>query len=229
MFTKKIIAVVIATVLPLSAQAGWGLSDIKSDITLGCDDAKDKAKCNQKALAKTAVTVGALVVASKVIYDLVVDFKSKEIDSEKEVNANYLKSNNSLPVNPEVTFYKTDIDPGKVVPVGKPTTIKSQLTVIAGTRSSKVIIEEKIVFFDNDDETKEVRSLIKKVNDKTKKAGTFENSFTFTLPVGMPQGVYKIKTSLIVDGVESAPQDNEMQVVLNVYQDGDYQISLVNY
>lgn len=229
MFTKKISAILIAAILPLSANAGWGLDAIKSTVKPDCEDSKDKAKCNQKALGNLAIKAGALTVASKLVYDLLIEFNTKEIASEKEVNDDYLKSNKTLPKEPTVTFYKTNVNPGTVVPVGKPTTIKSQLTVVAGTRSSEVNIEEKIVFFDNDDVTKEVRSLVKKVNEKTKKAGEFENSFTFVLPVGMPQGVYKIKTSLIVDGVESTPQDNEMQVVLNVYPDHSYQIAAVNY
>ena len=229
MFTKKITAILIAAILPLSANAGWGLDDIKKSIKPDCENSKDKAKCNQKAIANTAIKAGALIAASKLIYDLFIDFKTEEINSDEEVKEAYLKSNKSLPKTPKVTFYKTNIDPGKVVPVGKPTTINSQLTVVAGTNSSTVNIEEKIVFFDNDDVTKEVRSLVKKVNEKTKQAGAFENSFTFTLPVGMPQGVYKIKTSLIIDGVETTPQDNEMQVVLNVYQDRSYQIASVRY
>ncbi|KGJ94793.1 hypothetical protein [Colwellia psychrerythraea] len=229
MFTKKITAIVIAAILPLSANAGWGLDDIKKSVKPDCANSKDKAKCNQKAIANTAIKAGALIAASKLIYDLFIDFKTEEVNSEKEVKEAYLKSNKSLPKKPTVTFYKTNVDPGKIVPVGKPTTINSQLTVVAGSKSSNVDIEEKIVFFDNDDDTKEVRSLVKKVNEKTKQAGAFENSFTFTLPVGMPQGVYKIKTSLIVDGVETAPQDNEMQVVLNVFEDRSYQIAAVRY
>jgi hypothetical protein len=229
MFTKKITAIVIAAILPLSVNAGWGLDDIKKSVKPDCANSKDKAKCNQNALANTVVKAGVLVAASKLIYDLFIDFKTKEIHSEKEVNSGYLKSNKALPKKPKVTFYQTNIDPGKVVPVGKPTIINSQLTVVAGSSSENVDIEEKIVFFDNDDDTKEVRSLVKKVNEKTKKAGAFENSFTFTLPVGMPQGVYKIKTSLIVNGVETTPQDNEMQVVLNVFEDRSYQIAQVRY
>lgn len=229
MFTKKLTAVVIAAILPLSANAGWGLPDITKSLKPDCENAKDKAKCNQKALGNAAVTAGALTAASKLIYDLVIDFQTKQISSDKEVNDEYIKKNKSLPKEPTVTFYKTSIDPGKVVAVGKPTVINSQLTVVAGRNSSKMDIEEKIVFFDNDDSTKEINSLVKKVNTKNKVAGTFENSFTFTLPVGMPQGVYKIKTSIVVDGVESSPQDNEMQVVLNVYQDNSYQIAAVKY
>ena len=225
MFTKTTVAILVVAVIPLSANAGWGLDDLKKKLKPDCENAKDKAKCNRKALAKVAVKAGALTAASKLIYDLFISFNTKEVSSDKEVNDDYLKNNKKLPKEPTVTFYKTNIDPGKVVPVGKPTIINSQLTVIAGRSSSKVDIKEKIVFFDNDDNTKEVRSLIKKVNKKTKKAGGFENSFTFTLPVGMPQGVYKIKTSLIVNGVETSPQKNSMQVVLNVFEDNSYQIA----
>ncbi len=49
MFTKKITAIVIAAILPISANAGWGLSDLKKTIKPDCENAEDKAKCNQKS------------------------------------------------------------------------------------------------------------------------------------------------------------------------------------
>ena len=55
--------------------------------------------------------------------------------------------------------------------------------------------------------------MVKAVNKDTKKCGAFENEFTFTLPKGMPQGVYPIKTAVIINGVESTQVDSRMQLV----------------
>ncbi len=229
MLKKKISAILLASILPLSAQAGWGLSDLKDNLISDCDNAKDKAKCNREAAAGAAVKIGKVVIAAKVFYDLVIDFTSKQVKSEKEVNKEYLKTNKVLPKKTKITSYKTNIAPGKVIPLGKPASAHSKITIVAGTSNPTNLIQEKIIFFDNDDPTKELRSLVKDVNKKNKKTGAFENTFTFTLPEGMAQGVYKIKTSLIINGTESKPLNNEMQVVLNVFEDRSYQFASVAY
>jgi hypothetical protein len=44
----------------------------------------------------------------------------------------------------------------------------------------------------------------------------------------MPQGVYPIKTLVLVNGAASKPSSNKMQLVLNVDKDSNYEIVAVN-
>ncbi|MCP4326160.1 MAG: hypothetical protein GY951_00080 [Psychromonas sp.] len=228
MLKKTIAIAVLSALIPLTAQAGFGFNDIKPGILDECDNSADKAKCNKKAAVGLAIKVGAVVLAAKLIKELVIEFKSRQIKTEKEVNVEYLEKNEALPEEAKVDSYTTNIDPGKVVPVGKPTTINSQLTVVGSKHSKTTDIEEKIEFFDNEDTNLVINTLTKKVNEKSRLAGTYDNSFTFTLPEAMPQGVYKIKTLLIVNGKEFEPITNEMQVVLTVFPDKSYQYALVD-
>ena len=57
-------------------------------------------------------------------------------------------------------------------------------------------------------------------NEDTKRAGHYTNEFTFTLPEGLPQGVYPIKTTLILNGEENKTINNDLQLVLEVNSTG---------
>ena len=85
-------------------------------------------------------------------------------------------------------------------------------------------IEEQIVIFDNEDTTKELKSLTKVVNGETKRAGRYANEFSFTLPEGLPQGVYPIKTTLLLNGKTAKASSNDIQLVLHVDNLGQMQL-----
>ena len=228
MLKKTIAIAVLSALIPLTAQAGFGFDDIKPNFLSKCDNAADKAKCNREAAAGVAIKTAAVVTAAKLIKEMVIAFTTKQVKTEKEVKDEYLKKNKALPETPVISSYSTKLAPGKVVQAGKPSTINSLLTVIGSNNSKTTDIAEKIQFFDNEDTSLIINTLTKKVNAKTRIAGSYNNSFTFTLPKAMPQGVYKIKTSLIVNGKEFAPLTNEMQVVLTVFPDQSYQYALVD-
>lgn len=85
-------------------------------------------------------------------------------------------------------------------------------------------MQEKISIHDNEDPEKVIKSLVKTVNEATKKGGAFENEFSFVLPVGMPQGVYPVETAVLLNDKEVNREQNDMQVVLRVGPEGQYEI-----
>lgn len=165
--------------------------------------------------------IGAIVavgIAAKLIYDMVVEYKSKQVNDEGEVVEKYKKAHGALPAKPVLVAYESSIRPGEVVSVGKDISIQSKLEVVRSASSRNVDIQEKITIFDNEDNAKELKSLVKVVNENTKASGAFENEFTFKLPKGMPQGIYPVKTTVIVDGVEQTPVNSQMQLVFTEYE-----------
>jgi len=174
--------------------------------------------------SKRLKQIGAVVVigiAAKIIYDMVVDYRSKQVNDEEQVVARYLKEHGQLPQKPALVNYESSIVPGEVVSAGKEVSIQSKLEVVRSASSRSVDIQEKITIYDNEDNTKELKSLTKVVNQKTNNSGAFENKFTFKLPEGMPQGIYPVKTTVIVDGIAYPPVNTQMQIVNNYVRNRD--------
>jgi len=230
MFGRKTRVVMVAA-LSFTLLTGFGLKDLKKKIapdTDKCENRADKSKCKNKERLKSAAKVVAIGVAAKIIYDMVVEYTSIGVKGDHEIVEVYLKENKKLPKVPTLIAYKANILPNATVKVGKPVTVKSSLSVVPGRDSRTVKIEEKIEIFDNEDDKKVIKSLTKTVNGKESKAGAFENEFSFTLPKGMPQGVYPIKTAVVVDGKLQKPTTNKMQLVLHILEDAHYQIAYLD-
>ncbi|NVJ62371.1 MAG: hypothetical protein HWE27_18430 [Gammaproteobacteria bacterium] len=168
--------------------------------------------CKKKHLK----TIGALLavgIAAKVIYDMVVDYRSEQTRNDKQVVDKYKQNFKELPKEPTLVKYESNLLPGSVINPGSAVSIKSSLEVVRGKDKEQVEIKEKITIYDNEDPTKELKSLVKSVNQDTARCGAFENEFTFTLPKGMPQGVYPVTTTVIIDGKELQPVEKKMQLV----------------
>jgi len=169
--------------------------------------------CKKKDIQRIGTLV-AIGIAAKVIYDMVIEHQTQQVTNEKEVVDNYKKVHKTLPEEPLLLAYQSSIQPGQVVNAGADVSITSQLEVVRSAKSQTVEIQEKIIIFDNEDNSKEIKSLIKTINQETKRSGAFANEFKFKLPKGMPQGVYPIKTQVIIDGRAMQPVENKMQLVL---------------
>ncbi|PHS14790.1 MAG: hypothetical protein COA86_15465 [Kangiella sp.] len=157
--------------------------------------------------------IAAIGLAAKLIYDMVVNYQSKLINDEDKVIEKYKLAHGKLPEEPVVVAYESSIQAGNIVTAGNDITILSRLEVVRGASTPTLTIEEKITIYDNENKNKELKSFIKVVNSKTNASGTFENEFIFQLPMGMPQGIYPIRTVILVNGKAYIPVDNQMQLV----------------
>jgi hypothetical protein len=183
---------------------------------LGCGMSK-------KNLRKLGVIV-AVGIAAKLIYDMVVEHKATQVNDESDVVNKYKKTHKRLPNEPVLVAYQSDIRPGDVVKAGNQVSIISSLEVVRSESSRTVKIEEEITIYDNEDHSKPLKSLTKQVNQNTNASGAFQNEFTFKLPKGMPQGIYPVKTKVLLDGKAFEPVDAQMQLVLNETFNGGYQL-----
>lgn len=203
-----------ACVLLLAGFGPGDLSDIASD--KDCKKSADRKKCEKEKKLKTGAKVVAVGVAAKLIYDMVIEYKAKQTTSEEGVAADYKKQNKELPAVAEVVEYSSSLKPGAVVNAGKPVKVASSLVVVPGKDGKAVEIKEQIEIHDNEDNSKVLKTLTKVVNEGAKKAGAYRNEFRFTLPVGMPQGIYPVKTAVLLNGKVAKPSNNKMQLVLHV-------------
>jgi hypothetical protein len=178
--------------------------------------------CKNREHLKAIVKVAAVAVAVKLIADMVVKQRAKKVADEDKVVADYQKEHQNLPRYPTATEYTTSTLPGKVVEPGQEVVIQSDIVVVPGTQSKITLIEERLAIYDNEDNTKELKSLTKKVNKNNNTGGRYQNEFTFTLPEGLPQGVYPIKTELLLNGQVVDSSNNDIQLVMQVDAWGEY-------
>ncbi|MBI3561743.1 MAG: hypothetical protein HY080_08515 [Gammaproteobacteria bacterium] len=221
------------TVLVLTAMGmltGFGLGDVTNKLsgTDNCDKSSDPKRCEKERDLKTAGKIVAIGIAAKLIYDMIIDYTSSQVSDEDKVINDYKKVHEVLPPEPDVVQYSSTLKPSNVVSAGKAVIIDSDLVVVPSAKSKTVDIQERIDIYDNEKTDKTIKSMTKPVNAKTKKSGAFKNEFKFTLPVGMPQGVYPIKTMVLVNGKAFKPAENKMQLVLNVDNQQHYRIVAVN-
>lgn len=219
----SVISIIIIVSLPLILTSCIGLNEISNQFlesTLNCSGVSNAKRCKKKL--KKAVKIIAVGIAAKLIYDMVIDYKSRQISNEDKVINNYKKQHGALPEAPILANYSSSLKPGEIVTAGKKVQIVSSLEVIPGKNTRHIDIQERISIYDNEDHSKVLKSLTKPVNSKTRKSGAFKNEFTFTLPEGMPQGIYPIKTHVLIDEKVTQAVDNKMQLVLKINERRQY-------
>ena len=210
---------------------GFGLGDVSKTLSGGgndCSASKDKKKCEDNAKRQEAAKIIAKGAAAMMVTDMVIQYRSIQTSSEEKVKKEYMLTHKALPKEPQVVKYTSSIKPGQIVKAGKEVLVDSELVVIPGTKTEATEIQEQITIYDNENNDKSLISLTKPVNKKTRKSGAFKNDFKFTLPIGMPQGVYPIKTLVLLNGKSVNPVSNKMQLVLNVDQNQQYRIVATN-
>ncbi|MET0357318.1 MAG: hypothetical protein ABW044_11095 [Cellvibrio sp.] len=215
MKVKKVIAL-SAAVLFASQSYAVDLKDVGRAFDKSHKCKNDDQGCKNREHLKTAAKVAAVAVAVKYIADMIVEHRSKKVADEEGVVSEYKTKNQNLPEKAQASVYNTNALPGSVVEPGKKVLIQSDIVVVPGRQQKDTLIEERLAIFDNEDNTKELKSLTKGVNEETKRAGHYTNEFTFTLPEGVPQGVYPIKTTLFLNGEEIQTINNDLQLVLEV-------------
>ncbi|WP_339074510.1 hypothetical protein [Teredinibacter turnerae] len=230
MLGRKFTAILLVAVAA-AFTTGFGIKDITKEIapdTEKCDDKKNKSKCKNEEYLKSGAKIIAVTVAAKALYDVVVEYTALNVKGDHEVIDLYLKEHKSLPKKAAILDYKASMSPGNVVKVGKPLKINTSVTVIPGKKDKKVDISETIEIYDNEDKSKLIKSLTKPVNTDTQKGGSFENNFSFTLPVGMPQGIYPVRTAITANGTTVPAKPDEMQVVLHILPNGQHQLAYIS-
>lgn len=225
---KKIIVILLLSIFSATSVQAFDLKDLNRVFDKSYKCKKGDKKCRKKEHLKAVAKVAVVAVAATVITKMIIKHRSKKLEDEKQVADEYKKEHKQLPEQAYASQYVTNALPGTVVQPGKEIIIKSDIVVVPGARQKSTLIEESLAIYDNEDNTKELKSLTKAVNKKTKKAGRYENEFAFTLPEGIPQGVYPIKTELLLDGKVVDTSETGLQLVLHVQEQGKLMLAYLS-
>lgn len=225
---KSKLFVLLLSAAFLHSSHAFDLTDLKRTVDKSYKCKSGDQGCKNREHLKAVAKVAAVAVAVTLITKMVIKHRSERLAKEKQVADEYKAQNNSLPTEPMATEYVTKTLPGSVVEPGKEVIIQSDIVVVPGTKQKTALIEERIAIYDNEDNTKELKNFTKPVNEKTKRGGRYQNEFSFTLPEGLPQGVYPIKTELLLNGKVVDSSDNDIQLVLQVNELGAMQLLAMN-
>ncbi len=221
---KTKVIIFILSCLLLNPVQAFDLKDLKRTVDRSHKCDSDDQGCKNREHLKAVARVAAVAVAVTVLTKMIIKHRSERIAKAEQVAEEYKAQNNSLPAEPMATEYITKTLPGNVVEPGKEVIIQSDIVVVPGTKQKVALIEERIAIYDNEDNSKELKNFTKPVNEKTKRGGRYQNEFSFTLPEGLPQGVYPIKTELLLNGKVVDSSNNDIQLVLQVNEFGAMQL-----
>lgn len=175
--------------------------------------AKDTAKRTSEAL----IIEKTNKIVSELIRDMFIGYTSVQTKSNEEVTEEYSKENGSVPESTKVSAYRTQIYPSAAVSPGTEVKVKSYIEVVQGRTSTMAVLEERLTIWDNEDNSIALKSMTKEAGEK---GGGFVGEFSFTLPEGLPQGVYPISSDLMLNGELVGDQKHQLQLV--IWQDGEH-------
>ncbi|MEW6025028.1 MAG: hypothetical protein AB1807_23130 [Pseudomonadota bacterium] len=141
-----------------------------------------------------------------------INARSRQTKSAAQADQEYLRARGRMPREPEVVAY-TPVLNSAVVKRGQPFMVSSTVELVNGSTRRVEEVREEIVVLDPSGAPFKQGS--KAVASTNRSSGRFENSFELTLPQGVSQGMYGLKTNLYVNGRLAASRDLRTQLVWN--------------
>jgi hypothetical protein len=140
------------------------------------------------------------------------NYTTSQTKSSQQVETEYKAANNgALPPATTVTRFDAQVNPNSNVQSGTAVDVKSQIEVVPGTNDPQPNVEQEIALYAPDGkETAKAR----KPAAQTPGGGAFETNFKFTMPQGVPQGVYPVKSQVYVNNEPAANTETRFQVVI---------------
>ena len=169
----------------------------------------------KKAVEETAKRTAEVIVVQKteeLIRGMIIGYTSEQTKTNEQVSEEYSKENGSLPMHTTVASYRTEILPAGAVSPGAQVKVRSYIEVVQGRSGNEVSLEERLTIWDNEDNSVALTSMTK---GAAREGGGFAGEFSFTLPEGLPQGVYPVTTDLMMDGDLVGNQRHPLQLVIH--------------
>jgi hypothetical protein len=187
------------------------------------DNASNGSECNAAVIGLVGAVAGALLSSGNnrvrgaaiggglgALACAAWNYNVAQTKTAEQSVVDYRRANaGRVPTQAVVTTFNTRMDPNGTVRPGGNMTVTSRIEVVPGTTQANPIIEEELVLIKPDKTTTTARKRANPNGD----AGAFETKFSMTMPEGVPQGTYPVKTTLYVDGRASRTNDLNLQVV----------------
>ncbi|MBG6221902.1 MULTISPECIES: hypothetical protein [unclassified Janthinobacterium] len=154
---------------------------------------------------------------------LAINVNSRQTKTAAQADRDYIRARGALPREPQVVSYTPQLS-ASTVKRGQPFKVTSVVELVNGSAQSVNDVREELVVLDPQGQP--FKSGSKALASSNKSGGRFENSFELTLPAGVSQGLYGIKTNLYVNGKLAATRDLRTQLVRLDEHGGAAQLAL---
>ncbi|VVO15110.1 hypothetical protein [Pseudomonas fluorescens] len=156
---------------------------------------------------------GALIgTTAGIAVCFVINSKTVQTQTSEQVEEQYKTGGKKITSEPQVVSYQTSIKPGSTIKRGEPMQIVSNIVVIDGSSQSVNEIKEHVRLFEPG-ATTPLKEGTKVANQKPGSGG-YENTFTVNLDKQVPQGVYRVETSVLLNGKTVNTRSNDVQLVM---------------
>ena len=140
------------------------------------------------------------------------NYSTSQTKSSQQVENEYKAANSgTLPTATTVTRFDANVNPNANVQAGTAVDVMSQIEVVPGTNDPAPVVEQEIALFAPDGTQ---TATARKPAAQTPGGGAFETNFKFTMPQGVPQGIYPVKSRVYVNNEPAANTETRFQVVL---------------
>lgn len=139
----------------------------------------------------------------------VIEIATRQTKTASEVDSEYKAANrNRLPPTAKIDSYNTVVTPNGPVKAGDTIKVNSAIRAVSGTSEQVTEIKEVLVAYaPSGDEFKRGEKTV----NTAPGSGEYDNSFALRLPQGAPQGTYKIKTQVFLNGKPGATRESSVQ------------------
>jgi hypothetical protein len=206
-----------ALVLQSCAAPGDGTAPTPEDVFAG--------DCNPLVAGAIGTAVGALLAGGSnrvrgaaigagvgALACMAYNYSTRQTKSSQQVTDEYKDAHRgALPVASRVTRFNAQVAPKASVQAGSAIDVASQIEVVPGAKDPRPKVEQQIALYGPDG--KEAAKARKPATEKPG-GGAFETNFRFTMPQGVPQGVYPVKSQVFVNGDPAANTETRFQVVV---------------
>lgn len=156
---------------------------------------------------------GALVgTAAGIAACFVINAKTIQTQTSEQVEQQYKTGGKKITSEPQVVSYQTSIKPGATIKRGQPIQVVSNIVAIDGSSQPVTEIKEEVRLFEPG-ATTPLKEGTKVANQKPGSGG-YENTFTVNLDKQVPQGIYRIETSVLLNGKAVNTRTNDVQLVM---------------
>ncbi|MBI5276160.1 MAG: hypothetical protein HY854_06840 [Burkholderiales bacterium] len=141
------------------------------------------------------------------------NYSASQTKSSQQVGEEFKAANGGvLPTATTITRFDAAISPDANIQAGTAVDVRSQIEVVPGTNDPQPKVEQEIALFTPDG--KPTGKTARKSAAQSPGGGAFETNFKFTMPQGVPQGVYPVKSQVFVNDEPAANTETKFQVVV---------------